>query len=97
MVALYCAGCIFIWTPGASAQDILVFAAASSAEAFNRVIKENPVAIHGVQHIFHHPVRLAEWPTDDHDTRIVFITRDLGQNVIRESLEALQKAAQKID
>jgi len=42
MVALYCAGSIFIWTPGASAQDILVFAAASSAEAFNRVIKENP-------------------------------------------------------
>ncbi len=59
--------------------------------------EKNPVPIHGVQHIFHHPVRLAEWPTGDHDTRIVFITRDLGQNVIRESLEALQKAAQKID
>tara|TARA_B100000530_G_scaffold272858_1_gene185562 strand:- start:330 stop:1415 length:1086 start_codon:yes stop_codon:yes gene_type:complete len=59
--------------------------------------EKNPVAIHGVQHIFHHPVRLAEWPTDDHDTRIVFITRDLEQKVIRESLEALQKAAQKID
>lgn len=57
--------------------------------------EDNPVAIHGVQHIFHHPVRLPEWPSDDHDTRIVFITRDLEQKVIQESLDALQQAAKK--
>src|SRR5271166_63702 len=39
---------------------------------------ERPVVIHGVQHVFHPPVRLAEWPDDDHDTRIIFILRDLG-------------------
>ena len=59
--------------------------------------EENPVAIHGVQHIFHHPVRLPEWPTDDRDTRIVFITRDLEQKVIQDSLDALQQAAKKTD
>lgn len=36
-----------------------------------------PVVIHGVQHVFHPPVRLAEWPDDDHTTRIVFILRDM--------------------
>jgi G3E family GTPase len=39
---------------------------------------ERPVVIHGVQHVFHPPVRLAAWPDDDHDTRIVFILRDMA-------------------
>ena len=41
-VALYLALCLFIGTPSASAQDILVFAAASSAGALDKVIKEDP-------------------------------------------------------
>ena len=36
-----------------------------------------PAVIHGVQHVFHPPVRLAHWPSADHSTRIVFILRDL--------------------
>ena len=39
---------------------------------------ERPAVIHGVQHVFHPPVRLAAWPDNDHDTRIIFILRDLG-------------------
>ena len=34
-----------------------------------------PVVVHGVQHVFHPPVRLEAWPSDDHRSRIVFITR----------------------
>jgi G3E family GTPase len=37
-----------------------------------------PVVIHGVQHVFHPPVRLAAWPDADHSTRMVFILRDLS-------------------
>lgn len=36
-----------------------------------------PVVIHGVQHVFHPPVRLPAWPDEDHSTRIVFILRDM--------------------
>jgi G3E family GTPase len=36
-----------------------------------------PVVIHGVQHVFHPPVRLPAWPDADHATRIVFILRDM--------------------
>lgn len=57
--------------------------------------EEQPIAIHGVQHVFHNPVRLPKWPSDDHRTRIVFITRDLDQDVIRQSLDALQTAAKE--
>jgi G3E family GTPase len=51
-----------------------------------------PVVLHGVQHLFHPPVLLPEWPSDDHRTRIVFITRDLPRETIEESLKAFEAA-----
>jgi len=38
---------------------------------------ERPFVIHGVQHVFHPPIQLEHWPSDDHRTRIVFITRNM--------------------
>ncbi|MFC0284702.1 CobW family GTP-binding protein [Camelimonas abortus] len=38
---------------------------------------DQPVVIHGVQHVFHPPVRLPAWPDADRRTRIVFIVRDM--------------------
>ena len=55
--------------------------------------EDTPVVVHGVQHVFHPPVTLPAWPDDDHRTRLVFITRDLGQEVIEESLATLNQAA----
>jgi G3E family GTPase len=51
-----------------------------------------PVVLHGVQHLFHPPVLLPEWPSDDHRTRIVFITRDLPRVTIEQSLAAFVDA-----
>lgn len=48
-----------------------------------------PLAIHGVQHVFHPPAPLPGWPDDDHSTRIVFITRDLDRAVIGEMLDGV--------
>jgi G3E family GTPase len=42
-----------------------------------------PVVIHGVQHVFHPPVRLHAWPGGDATTRIVFILRDLDESHVR--------------
>lgn len=47
-----------------------------------------PVVVHGVQHVFHPPVRLEAWPDEDRRSRIVFITRDLD----RETVEAMYRA-----
>jgi G3E family GTPase len=44
--------------------------------------EEAPVVIHGVQHIFHPPVRLPAWPDEDRRSRIVFITRGLDRATI---------------
>lgn len=38
-----------------------------------------PLVVHGVQHIFHPPVRLAAWPDADHRSKLVFITRDIDK------------------
>jgi len=55
------------------------------------------VVVHGVQHMFHPPVQLDAWPDDDHRSRIVFITRGLGRDVVENMLNALtQKEATAI-
>jgi G3E family GTPase len=53
---------------------------------------EQPVILHGVQHLFHPPVLLPRWPSEDRRTRIVFITRDLPQQAIEESFTAFAEA-----
>ena len=49
---------------------------------------DTPVFINGVQHIVHPPQHLARWPTEDHRSRIVFITRGIDERRLRRSLEA---------
>jgi G3E family GTPase len=49
-----------------------------------------PVAIHGVHHVFHPPVQLADWPDADRRSRIVFITRDLPGPMIAESWQRVR-------
>jgi G3E family GTPase len=44
-----------------------------------------PVVVQGAQHVFHPPVTLDAWASEDRRSRIVFITRNLS----RESVEAL--------
>ncbi len=45
-----------------------------------------PLVIHGVQHIFHPPISLAAWPSADHRTRLVLITRDIDEEWLRNTL-----------
>jgi len=47
-----------------------------------------PVAIHGVQHLFHPPVELPAWPDGDRASRLVFITRDIDGDTMARSLDA---------
>lgn len=47
---------------------------------------EKPLVIHGVQHIWHPPAILEEWPSDDQRSRIVFILRDLEESDLRTAL-----------
>jgi G3E family GTPase len=50
--------------------------------------EEAPVAIHGVQHLFHPPAALAAWPDADRRSRMVFITRDIARATILASFHS---------
>jgi G3E family GTPase len=86
------------WQGVATWLDMLI---ATRGEALLRIKgilnvagQDRPVAIHGVQHLFHPPALLAAWPDDDPRTsRLVFITRDLPRDVIEEGLNAFNNAA----
>jgi G3E family GTPase len=47
-----------------------------------------PVVAHGVQHVFHPPVRLAKWPDGVAETRLVFIVRDIEKKTIEDLFHA---------
>jgi G3E family GTPase len=53
---------------------------------------DQPVVLHGVQHLFHPPVLLPQWPSEDRRTRMVFITRDLPREAIEMTLDAFDEA-----
>ncbi len=48
-----------------------------------------PAVIHGVQHVYHAPVWLERWPSDDRRTRMVFIGRNIRESWVRNLLDLL--------
>ncbi len=49
--------------------------------------RDKPIVLHGVQHLFHPPVELPDWPDADRRSRIVVIARDMTPEVLRQSLD----------
>lgn len=67
-----------------SGDDLLRVKAIMNVEG-----EKGPVVVHGVQHIFHPIATLDRWPTDDHRSRIVFITRGIDEAMLHHTLHAL--------
>jgi G3E family GTPase len=86
------------WQGVATWLDMLVATRGESLLRIKGILNvaghDRPVAIHGVQHLFHPPTLLAAWPDDDPRTsRLVFITRDLPRDMIEQGLRAFNNAA----
>jgi G3E family GTPase len=58
---------------------------------------DKPVIIHGVQHVFHEPVWLDKWPSEDHRTKLVFITRNIPRETIDTFFRAWQRFGTDLD
>jgi G3E family GTPase len=43
---------------------------------------DRPLVVHGVQHIFHPPLRLERWPDADHSSRVVCILHELEPSFV---------------
>lgn len=52
-----------------------------------------PMVLHGVQHVIYPPVVLKSWPSDDRRTRMVFITYDIEEKTLRDTLAKLTQDA----
>jgi G3E family GTPase len=50
---------------------------------------QGPMVVQGVQHLFHPPVELEAWPSADHSTRIVFITRNIPRETVANLFAAI--------
>jgi G3E family GTPase len=49
-----------------------------------------PVVVQIVQHLAHPPVELASWPQGKRDSRLVFITRNIGERQVRDLLASVE-------
>jgi G3E family GTPase len=53
-----------------------------------------PVVIQYVQHLAHPPVELEAWPDNNHKSRVVFITRNIGERRVQELFAAVAALAE---
>lgn len=52
-----------------------------------------PLVVQGVQHVIYPPLMLKAWPSADRRSRLVFITHDIDERVLRDSLGMLTNEA----
>jgi G3E family GTPase len=57
--------------------------------------EDTPIAVHGVQHLFHPPARIPRWPDEDRRSKFVFIVREIPRKEIEDSLARFQDEAEK--
>ena len=85
------------WEPFARAMETLIALRGADllrVKGFLHVAGcKGPVVVQFVQHIAHPPVELAAWPDGDRKSRVVFITRDIGEREVRNLLAAVRALA----
>ncbi len=81
----------FTWASFSSALDLLATLRGPDLLRVKGIVnvEGKPVIVQGVQHIFHPPVHLDHWPSSDTDTRLVFITRKISGDTIRDLFKAV--------
>lgn len=81
----------FAWDALSSALELLTMLRGPDLLRVKGIVNIDgcPVVIQGVQHIFHPPVKLDRWPSADTGSRLVFITRNIQGEVIRNLLKAV--------
>ncbi|MDP6175974.1 MAG: GTP-binding protein, partial [Rhodospirillales bacterium] len=52
--------------------------------------RDKPIVVQAVQHLFHPPITLAEWPGAERRSRIVFITRGLTRDFVSQVFETIR-------
>ncbi|MCC6472237.1 MAG: GTP-binding protein [Burkholderiales bacterium] len=56
---------------------------------------DRPAVIQGAQQVFHSLDWLAQWPSEDRRTRIVFITRGIAREQVEETFDLIERVAER--
>ena len=54
---------------------------------------KGPLVVQGVQHLFHPPIELADWPSADRASRLVFITKGIERSTVESLFAAITRVA----
>jgi G3E family GTPase len=81
----------FTWDTFAAAMDMLISMRGVDLLRVKGIVNVDgaPVVVQAVQHIMHPPVTLERWPSEDTQTRLVFITRNIREAAIRGLFDAV--------
>jgi G3E family GTPase len=86
------------WGPFSAWLELVAAMRGDSLLRFKGIVhladdSKRPLVVHGVQHVFHPPIRLDTWPSEDRSTRLVFIVRDIPRSVIESTLSKFARIA----
>lgn len=82
----------FPWNKIAPALDMLVQTHGANLLRMKGILNvveiDQPVVVHAVQHLFHPPAKLEDWPNDDHRSKLVIICRDMEQDALERIINS---------
>lgn len=81
----------FAWASFSAAMELLISLRGQDMLRVKGIVnvEGRPVVVQGVGHVFHPPVTLDRWPSEDQGTRIVFITRNIEAEKIKALFQAV--------
>jgi G3E family GTPase len=87
------------WEPFARAMETLIALRGADLLRAKGILHvtgcKGPVVVQFVQHIAHPPVELAAWPEGERKSRMVFITRDIGEREVLDLFAAVRALANR--
>ena len=81
----------FTWAAFSSTLEMLISLRGQDLLRVKGIVNVagRPVVVQGVGHVFHPPVDLDRWPSEDEGSRLVFITRGIEADVLRSLFGAV--------
>jgi G3E family GTPase len=81
----------FTWTSFAAAMEMVISLRGQDLLRVKGIVnvEGQPMVVQGVGHVFHPPVALDRWPSEDTGTRLVFITRNIEAAAIEGLFNAV--------
>ncbi|MDB5744816.1 MAG: hypothetical protein JWR68_3131 [Polaromonas sp.] len=81
----------FSWTTFSATMELVIALRGKDLLRVKGIVnvEGKPVVVQGVGHVFHPPLELDRWPSDDIGTRLVFITRNIEADALRALFHAV--------